>query len=134
MKKLVVIEKTGCTFFLTRLQDVTADIEYDDGYYDCCVSLQNLRHIGVQSKRKFTVKHLDAPEAIVLSMYHAHEAIIHARVLVQIINDQLKQSSSSLSISSTSISITQHSSDDEVAFVGKGFSATRGTIERPIII
>lgn len=119
----------------------TADIDYDDGDYDYKVSFKNLRHIGgVPKKRKFVVPHIYAPEAIVLSIPHAQEAVAHANLLVERINNQLKQSrvlSMSLQSTSTSPSTSTKcisSDDDEVEFVGEGFSDTRGSSERPIIL
>ena len=66
-----------------------ADIDYDDGDYDYGVSFHNLQHLGVPRKRKFTVEPLPAPEAVVLSIPHAHEAIAHADRLVKRIKSQL---------------------------------------------
>ena len=74
---------------------------------------------------------LPAPEAIVLSIPHAHEAIAHADRLVKRIRYELRRShTSDFSTPSRSTS----SSDDEVEFVSEGFSSTRGSSERPIIL
>ena len=109
----------------------TADIDYDDGDYDYKVPFHNLRHLGVPRKRKFMVDPLPAPEAIVLSIPHAHEAIAHADRLVKRIRYELRRShTSDFSTPSRSTS----SSDDEVEFVSEGFSSTRGSSERPIIL
>ena len=115
--------------------DQTADIDYDDGDYDYKVSFENIRHLGVPKKRKFQVEYLPAPDATVLSLART---IAHAHRLVNSINCQLKRSQNSSEpprpmspLLSTPSSL---SSDDEVEFVAQGFSSTRGSYERPIII
>ena len=124
-----------------RIYCNTADIDYDDGDSDYKVSFRNLRHLGVPMKRKFTVDPLPAPEAIVLSIPHAHEAIAHAAKLVKRIRYELRRSHASdfstppRSTSNFSTpSRSTPSSDDEVEFVSEGFSRTRGSSERPIIL
>ena len=114
--------------------DQTADIDYDDGDYDYNVSFQNIRHLGVPKKRKFEVEYLPAPKAIVLSISHAQEAIAYAHRLVQAVSvSELSTPPHPMSPLSFSTSL-ELSSDDEVKFVTQGFSATRGSIERPIIL
>lgn len=113
-----------------RINCNTADVDYDDGDYDYNVSLKNLRHLGVPNKRKFTVKPLPAPEAIVLSIPHAYEAIAHAHGLIKRIKCQLNKTQS-FTPEQSSLYV---SSDDEVEFIGESLCSTRGSNERPIIL
>lgn len=117
-----------------RIYKYGADIDYDDGDYDYNVSFHNLRHLGIPKKRKFTVEPIPAPEAIVLSISHAHEAIAHADRLVKRIKSRLSTPKQSMSQSSVYVSSDDVSSDDEVEFVREGFSSMYGSSERPIIL
>ena len=95
--------------------------------------------MGVPKKREFIVEHISAPEAIVLSIPHAYQAISHANILIESIRSQFEQSQDlstppHFSTFSTSILTPNVSDDDEVEFVRQGFSDTYGTRGRPIVL
>lgn len=78
---------------VNRIGDAHADIDYDDGTYDYDVPFKRLRLLSGKTKHTFQVPHLPAPEAIVLSIPHAREAVAQALQVVEAINAhfELKQ-------------------------------------------